>query len=127
MTKLDEEVERLARRLAVARLALAQGGPAELLLVVLAPVADSIAAVNDWVLLLEQETFAPVDQPIGPATTAVLADMVSPVPAGPILPRDAVIGDNGEIITADGVTGRTLVHGCGHSHAPGTECPDADA
>lgn len=85
MTDLDDEVTRLAKRMNVARLGLAQGGPIELLTPLLMPVIESCA----WVLArvapdvgapADQATFEPVDQPIGPATTSVLTDIVSPVP-----------------------------------------------
>lgn len=80
MTKLDVEVQRLAKRITVARLGLAQGGPVELLQALLAPVVDSIDAVTEQLMATEQPTFEPVDESIGPATTSALADMVSPVP-----------------------------------------------
>lgn len=80
MTNLDIEVERLAKRITVARLGLAQGGPVVLLEALLGPVASSIEAVTAQMMQTEQPTFKAVDEPIGPATTSVLADMVSPVP-----------------------------------------------
>lgn len=81
MTRLDEATKRLARRMSVARLGLAQGGPVELLDAMISPVESALADVREQMAVTEQPTFDPVDEPIGPATTAVLADIVSPVPA----------------------------------------------
>ena len=81
MTRLDEATKRLARRMSVARLGLAQGGPVELLDAMIAPVESALADVREQMDITEQPTFDAVDEPIGPATTAVLADIVSPVPA----------------------------------------------
>lgn len=77
MTRLDDAVERLARRMSVARLGLARGGPTPLLAPLVEPVIDTAQEVLRMAEMDLQPTFAAVDQPIGPATTDVLAEMVS--------------------------------------------------